>query len=402
MTQRPSSDTGPSRAFHGLIDSGELKPDAGQIAAITHLQSLHDALRDYRLGARGGIFGSIKRLFGSVGRAAPRGLYIHGPVGRGKSMLMDLFFETVTAPSKRRTHFHAFMIEVQERLKGYRAKAVRDPLAALAAEISAETSLLCFDEFHVVNIADAMILGRLFEGFFSGGTVVVATSNVAPEDLYRDGLQRRNFLPFIELIQDRMDIIDIREGDDHRRFGLAGQQVFFTPLGAQATAALDRIFADMTVGMPSIPRVFTVQGRSLEVPQGAGGVARFTFDDLCRQPLGAADYLTIAAHFHCVVLDDVPALTAAERSAAKRFVVLIDALYEHKVKLICSADAEPDALYPSGDTAFEFQRAASRLIEMQSQAYLKSPHMPPGEQPIDASTINPQQPGDEGTIKNSY
>ncbi len=384
MTESPPSVTGPSSAFHSRIQSGDLKPDAGQIDAVEHLQLVHDELHTYRQGTPTGIVGFLKNLVGVGGsdqNLSPKGLYIHGPVGRGKSMLMDFFFDTVPVTSKRRTHFHAFMIEVQDRLKGYREKSIRDPLAALAAEISAETSLLCFDEFHVVDIADAMILGRLFEGLFSGGTVVVATSNVAPHNLYKDGLQRRNFLPFIKLIEQRMGVVDIHEGDDHRRIALAGHKVYFTPLGVTASTELDRIFVELIAGMPSAPHLISVQGRTLEVPKGAGGVARFNFDDLCRKPLGAADYLTIAAHFHCVVLDNVPALTPTERSAAKRFVVLIDALYEHKVTLICSADAEPDALYPSGDAAFDFERTASRLIEMQSRTYLATPHAPPGEQP---------------------
>ncbi|MCZ6603777.1 MAG: cell division protein ZapE [Alphaproteobacteria bacterium] len=386
MTDMPTyrQTDGPAVRFHTLVEAGELTPDPGQRAAVERLQALDEAL-----GTQAPR-NLLARLRGFVGNGAAReikGLYMHGPVGRGKSMLMDLFFDQAAATKKRRVHFHAFMLEVQERLKSYRAARTRDPLAALAREIAGETSLLCFDEFHVVNIADAMILGRFFETVLDAGTVIVATSNVAPDDLYKGGLQRRNFLPFIEMIKQHMDVVDIGEGDDHRRHGLVGAEVYFTPLGAPATAALDRLYEDMTRGgPPGGARVLEVQGRILEIPRQRGGVARFVFAELCQRPLGAADYLALAAHFHCLVLDAIPRMTPADRSAAKRFVVLIDALYEHKVKLVCAADARPDALYPEGDTALEFLRTASRLIEMQTRTYLGLPHAPPGEQPPEQSS----------------
>ena len=380
---------GPVAALDAMVETGELKPDGGQQAAIGQLQSVHDGLISYRRDRRpGSVWGWLQGLLaGGRPAAPPHGLYIHGPVGRGKSMLMDLFFDTAPITAKRRVHFHAFMLEVQERLNGYREHTIRDPLAALASEIAAENLLLCFDEFHVVNIADAMILGRLFAGFIEAGTIIVATSNVAPADLYKGGLQRANFLPFIALIEARLGVVDIGTGDDHRRLSLAGGQVYFSPLGDAARLALDSAFAAMTVGKHVSPRVLDVRGRVLHVAVQAPGVARFGFAELCEQPLGAADYLAVAAHYHCVLLDDIPRLGPTRLSAAKRLVVLIDTLYEHKVKLICAADTEPDHIYDSGDVAFEFQRAASRLIEMQSRAYLEAPHAPPCELPDDPSEI---------------
>jgi len=383
QTALDADQAGPLERFQAMIEAGELSPDAGQIAAAEQLQRLHDELLGYaRSSGRSDLGARLKGWFGiDDPQDIPKGIYIHGEVGRGKSMLMDLFFDTAPTAAKRRVHFHAFMLEVQQRLKGYRAKSTRDPLAALAREIAAEIELLCFDEFHGVNIADAMILGRFFDGLLAGGTVIVATSNVAPNNLYEGGLQRANFLPFIELINSTFDIVDIGEGKDHRRFGLSGRQVYFTPLGPTASASLDDIFEQMTSGQPTSGRTLTVQGRTLEIARQRGGVARFEFAELCMRPLGAADYLTLAAHFHCLVIDNIPIMTPADRSAAKRFVVLIDALYEHHVKLICSAGAAPDDLYPAGDASFEFRRAASRLTEMQSQDYLAAPHQPPGAQP---------------------
>jgi cell division protein ZapE len=301
---------------------------------------------------------------------------MYGPVGRGKSMLMDLFFDTAPVERKRRVHFHAFMLEVQNRLTAERKTTKRDdPLMAVAGDIAAETWLLCFDEFHVVNIADAMILGRLFQGFFDRGVVIVATSNVAPLDLYRNGLQRDRFVPFIELICDRLDVLDIGAGVDFRLDRLRGRPVWHTPLGAAATAALDAAFAALTDDAPGAPAKLELQGRTLTVPLAARGVARLSFDELCGKPRGASDYLALATHFHTVMIDGIPKLTSNQRDIAKRFVVLIDSLYEHRVNLWASADAAPEDLYPAGDIAFEFQRTVSRLSEMQAADYIESPHL---------------------------
>ncbi len=291
-------------------------------------------------------------------------------------MLTDLFFETAPVDRKRRVHFHAFMLEVQKRLTELRQRdKQQDPLMRVAAEIADESWLLCFDEFHVVNIADAMILGRLFQAFFDNGVVIVATSNVAPEDLYKGGLQRDRFMPFIALIVEKLDVLDIGEGRDFRLDRLKGEPVWHTPLGPEATEKLDKAFATLTDNATPYPEEIELQGRQLLAERTARGIARFTFDELCRKPRGAADYLAIASVFHTVMIDDIPRLEAKERDAAKRFVVLVDSLYEHKVNLFATADAEPGDLYTQGDTAFEFERTVSRLMEMQAEDYLNSRHI---------------------------
>ena len=291
-------------------------------------------------------------------------------------MLMDLFFDSAPVEKKRRVHFHAFMLEVQERLTRERRTTRRDdPLMAVSGDIADETWLMCFDEFHVVNIADAMILSRLFQGLFERGVVVVATSNVAPQELYRGGLQRDRFLPFIDLICARLDLLDIGAGVDFRLDRLKGQPVFHTPLGPAATERLDRAFETLTDAATGKAVELTVLGRSLIVPIAARGVARFTFDELCREPRGAPDFLAVTTHFHTVIVDGIPKLSPQEREVAKRFVVLIDALYEHRVNLFASAAVDPGEIYPAGDTAFEFRRTASRLIEMQAEDYIAAPHL---------------------------
>lgn len=367
----------PLQRYRSLRRAGELQPDPAQELAAEKLQSLHHGINGYQPAGDSWLAG-WKDRFG-LGRRTdepPQGLYIFGPVGRGKSMLMDLFFDSAPVERKRRVHFHAFMLEVQERLNTERKTTKRDdPLMAVAADIASETWLMCFDEFHVVNIADAMILGRLFQGLFERGVVVVATSNVAPQDLYQGGLQRDRFLPFIDLICARLDILDIGAGVDFRLNRLKGQPVFHTPLGAPATDKLDAAFETLTDAAKGEPTELTVLGRTLIVPKAARGVARFSFDALCREPRGAADFLAIATHFHTVIIDDIPKLTAEEREVAKRFVVLIDALYEHRVNLFASAGGPPDELYPAGDTAFEFQRTVSRLTEMQAEDYIAAAHL---------------------------
>jgi cell division protein ZapE len=354
--------------------------------AAEKLESLHHALAAYQpMAGRSGW----KERFG-LGRsriAPPQGLYIYGGVGRGKSMLMDLCFRTAPVPSKRRVHSHAFMQEVHARLKvirqhpgirelrpGKRAKD-DDILPTLARELAGECWLLCFDEFQVQDIADAMILGRLFEALFDAGVVVVATSNRPPRDLYKDGLQRENFLPFIALIESKLDLLHLDSGIDYRLESMRAMDVYITPLDANADRKLEDYFERLTNGAAVRPEMLTVHGRLLRIPRASDDIAFASFAELCEQPLGPADYLAIAGRFDLLLLARIPGMGRAKRNEAKRFVTLIDALYEHKVKLICSAERPPETLYPAGDGAFEFERTVSRLHEMQSEAYIGSQHL---------------------------
>jgi cell division protein ZapE len=289
---------------------------------------------------------------------------------------MDLFFAGAPEARKRRVHFDAFMLEVHETLHALRQKAEGDPMAILAGRIAATSRLLCFDEFQVTNIADAMLLGRLFAALFDAGVVVVATSNVAPDDLYAGGLQRDRFVPFIDLIKQHLDLLALDGETDYRRWRIRDLAVYLTPLGPCSTRALGQAFARLTDDAPPLHLQLTAQGRVVEVPRAAKGVAWFQFDALCRKPLGAADYLAIAMHFHSVLIDGVPRLAPEERNEARRFLALVEALYEHRVHLICAAADQPDRLYPAGDGALEFRRIASRLLEMQSPDYLSLAHLP--------------------------
>jgi cell division protein ZapE len=369
-------------AYQARLAAGELKADPQQRRILERLQLLADTLGQAAprgLLARLGI--KSNRAKQRAGRAFS-GIYIWGPVGRGKSMLMDLFFDAVPMERKRRVHFHAFMLEVHERLHRRRQALIEkgappeaDPIPPFARTLAAETRLLCFDEFQVTNIADAMILGRLFATLFESGVIVVATSNRAPDDLYRNGLQRDRFLPFIDLIKQRLEVLMLGGHQDYRLARLRDITVYVSPLGAMAEEKLADAFARLTDDARGEPRILRTQGRDVIVPRWADGVGWFSFADLCAQPLGAADYIAIAEHCHTVIVSDIPRLTSERRNEAMRFITLIDSLYEHKVKLICSAAAIPQQLYTEGDGAFEFERTVSRLMEMQSRDYLGLQHV---------------------------
>lgn len=368
-----------AQGYRALVSDRGFEFDPAQAELAWKLDALSAGLEDYRPEPKPGAFGW---LIGHKAAEPPRGLYIHGPVGGGKTMLMDMFFDAVTGPSKRRAHFHAFMADVHARLHQWRQALKRgevvgeDPIAPVAAELAREASLLCFDEFSVRDIADAMILGRLFAALFAAGVVVVATSNVAPDDLYRDGLNRALFLPFIAMIEERLDVVELDARTDYRLEKLKRAPVYYSPIGPKADAALDAAFLALTGHDRGEPFEIELLGRHLDVPQAIDGVARFDFDALCRRPLGASDYLKIAQRFHTIIIDRIPALAESERNEAKRFIILIDALYDMRVKLIASAAGEPNTLYAGADgaEAFEFARTASRLYEMRSADYLALPH----------------------------
>ncbi|MDA5192740.1 cell division protein ZapE [Govanella unica] len=383
------SATGPQAVFDGLRARGSLKPDVAQDKVVRRLQQLYDDLAA-PLPEKPGF---LRWLFGKSEPEVqgPRGIYIYGEVGRGKSMLMDLFFSTAPVTAKRRVHFLSFMLEVHAKIHAWRqmtpdervAKAGKDagddPIPPLAQDIAAGARLLCFDEFQVTDVADAMILSRLFTGLMAAGVVIVATSNRVPEDLYLNGLNRQLFLPFIALVRERLDVVMLSGPTDYRMARLAGAKVYHWPISDAATKALSEAFYRLTdneVGDRAAvgPEEIEVQGRMLHVPVAARGVAVFSFKRLCENPLGAADYLAIAWRYHTVIIVGIPLLGPEKRNEAKRFVTLIDALYENGVKLLCSAAAAPEGLYPAGDGAFEFHRTVSRLNEMQSADYLARGH----------------------------
>ena len=366
----------PLERLRSLVERGELRLDPHQEAAAVRLDRLERELEAEPVQpvAAGGFLARLRLgRDSSPTTLAPKGVYLHGGVGRGKSMLMDLFAAGLDGVRYRRVHFHEFMLEVQRRLHGMRANGGRqDPLDALAAEIAKEQRLLCFDEFHVVDIADAMILGRLFDGLFERGLVMVATSNWPPDRLYENGLNRDRFLPFIALLKSRVDIVALDGPTDYRLDRLRDLAVYHHPLGPAADAALAAAFAALTDGVEAGPLELAVGTRTLHVPVAAAGVARFAFADLCNRPLGAADYLALTERFHTLFLEGVPVLTPNRRNEARRFMTLIDALYERRMMLFLSAEAPAEALYPAGDGAFEFQRTVSRLLEMQSHAWLEA------------------------------
>lgn len=360
--------------YNALIAQQELQPDPDQDACAKRLDELQQQLE--AVPPRGSV---LWRAF-SKKPASPRGIYMWGGVGRGKSMLMDLFYENLQINRKKRAHFHEFMLDVHARLNVERKKELGDPIMPVVAELANEARLFAFDEMVVNNSADAMIMSRLFTGLVEAGVTLIATSNRPPVDLYKDGLNREHFLPFIDLLNERLDVISLNGPTDYRRERLGGVDLWHVPNGEMSTKALSEAFFRLTDYPPedrkNVPsEELAVQGgRTMHVPKALKGVAVFSFKRLCAEARGAPDYLSIARHYHSVIIVGIPMLTKENRNEAARFVTLIDALYEYKVKLLVSADAAPDALYPEGDGSFEFERTASRLIEMQSDEYLALGH----------------------------
>lgn len=358
-----------AEAYQALIDQRRLTPDPSQAPALQALAEVENAIE-----ARPKL-----RLFG--GGAPIQGLYLYSPPGRGKSLLMDLFFSTVDEPRKRRAHFHAFMAQVHQRIAVWRAgdKAARralfgthrgdDPIAPLAKLIASEARLLCFDELQVTDIADAMILGRLFEALFEEEVVLVATSNRPPDDLYKDGINRQLFVPFIHMIRERCRVVALTGERDWRLERLKQARVWFGP---EEAGDFDALWADLKGQAEEAPAILEVAGRPTVIARTTGSMARETFDALCDRPLGASDYLALAERFDTLFLENVPVLTPERKEAARRFVTLVDALYEARTRLVVLAEAGPDDLYRSGIGAFEFERTASRLHEMRSTDWLKA------------------------------
>jgi cell division protein ZapE len=365
----------PIERYRALLGAGKLRADAAQAKAAERLDGLYHALTDYR--PRGGWF-----HFGK--RRAPSGLYIFGDVGRGKSALMDLFFGSVENLRKRRVHFNEFMAETHRFIHEWRSLTARekrarpehvrgageDPISPAAKRIASEATLLCFDEFQATDVADAMILGRLFEKLLELGEVIVLTSNSEPERLYEGGLNRQLFLPFIEMIKQRFEVVELNGPLDYRLDRMAGLHIYNTPLGAGADRAMEEAWQKLTERKRGEPLVIEVLGHKLIVPQAVGGVARFSFEALCVNALGPADYLALAARFHTILIDHIPQLGPERSNEARRLTLLIDTLYDRRVRVICSAATRPEQLYITGDNAVAFRRAASRLLEMQSVDYL--------------------------------
>ncbi|TIT07803.1 MAG: cell division protein ZapE [Mesorhizobium sp.] len=364
--------------YDHLVQSGAVERDPAQEHIVAALDRLIDEISAKRLAQKSSALGwlfAAKRQ----PREPVKGLYIHGSVGRGKTMLMDMFFELLPVRRKRRVHFNDFMADVQDRIQKHRQArkegTVRedDPIPPVARALADEAWVLCFDEFSVTDIADAMILSRLFSALFADGVVLVATSNVAPENLYRDGLNRQLFLPFISLLERNAHVMTLDADKDYRQEKLNRQPVYVTPDDAAAERALDEAWQAMTHGQPTAEVMLTLKGRQLVVPRAAGDAARFSFADLCEKPLGARDYLAIAGRFSTVFIDHVPVLGEGKRNEAKRFILLIDTLYDHHMRLVMSAVAPPEGLYTAkrGTEVFEFERTASRLVEMQSRDWLE-------------------------------
>ena len=374
----PDLSAGPLPAYRALVAGGTLAADTAQEAAAARLQALWQSLRGYDPKPRAPAAKLLARLRRrDPAEAAPRGIYLVGAVGRGKSMLMDLFFDTAAVAHKQRIHFHRFIQTIHARIHAYKQAHpdVADPIPPLADQVAAEAALLCFDEFQVNDIADAMILGRLFQALFDRGVVVVTTSNTAPDDLFKGQPGRDAFLPFIGLIKQRLELLVMNGARDYRRERMRGLRTWQVPVDDMSRRELDKAFVRLTGGAAVRPVTLTVMGRDLVVPLAADGVARFDFDSLCNTALGAGDYLAIATSFHTLILDGIPRLSPDNYDQARRFIVLVDTLYDQRVKLIASAEATPDQLYQRGQNAKMFERTASRLDEMQSEDWLGLTHL---------------------------
>lgn len=343
--------------YQARVDGGALRDDPVQRAALPALERVRQALLEPVDAPKRGLFRKAAPV------AGPKGLYLWGGVGCGKSMLMDLLFEAVEGP-KQRSHFHAFMQWVHSQIALARKDGVDDAIAPVASDLAGRVRFLAFDEMQISDITDAMIVGRLFEALFAAGVVVVTTSNRVPDDLYKDGLNRQLFLPFIALLQERMEVVHLESETDYRQHVLEGAESYFTPLGPEARAGVERLWEELTAGVAE-PLTLRVTGRDLVIPAFHNGVARASFHNLCGQALGAGDYLALAEVARVLVLENIPQMGRSNFNEAKRFVTLIDALYEARVRFIASAAAEPEMLYLEGTGVFEFERTASRLREMQ-------------------------------------
>ncbi|MTH66260.1 cell division protein ZapE [Paracoccus shanxieyensis] len=367
-----------SELYQARVTSGQLEADPAQRGV---LPAMDRVVRDLAMAApaapaQPAKSGWLSRLIGGGGAApaapAPKGLYLWGGVGRGKSMLMDLIMDAAATPQKRRVHFHEFMQEIQAGLNAARQRGDADAVRPVAQGVARQTRLLCFDEMQITDIADAMIVGRLFQVLLEEGVTIVTTSNRVPEDLYKNGLNRQLFLPFIQLIRDRMDVVELASATDHRQDRTEGGQVWFSPVDSIAQGQMGKLWREETGPAPATPLVLEVKGRKVELPQHVGRVARASFWDLCGKPLGPADYLAVAEAVDVLFLDNIPRLSQSNFNEAKRFVTLIDALYEAKVRLIASGADDPERLYAEGEGAFEFERTASRLREMRDADWGKS------------------------------
>lgn len=388
----------PESEYQTLMQEGELKPDPDQTRAVVELGRLHRELASYpEIKISNNPFPIKNRWLAnffkqtSKNKKFPKGIYLHGGVGRGKSMLMDLFYSVTPLKSKRRVHFHEFMLDIHARLEDWHGLSAKertqrgsrtnddDPIPAIARQIANEATLLCFDELQITDIADAMVVSRLFENLFDHGVIVVATSNRVPDDLYKNGLNRQRFIPFIERIKETLTVVPLDGPTDYRYDRLKGAKTYFCPVNEETTTKLSTTFFRLTdrrvedrAKVPS--EELNVQGRHLFVPKAARGVAVFSFKRLCANPLGSADYLVIARTYHTVIMVAIPQLSEENSDEATRFVTFIDALYEHCVKFLCSAAVPPQSLYTAGEGSFEFDRTVSRLMEMQSESYLTKGH----------------------------